>query len=540
MMKNTFILVPALLLIGLIGIFISLEFPNYKLDPLWASIFLVILAAAPWTAHLLLRSHDERETEDSTETNAPRAWSFFLGSVGIIVLLLSEHVPDTHHFRELVTHIGVALVIAGLVSLLLEWPDYQHYISKRLANLLMGRAYLRGLHETELQKLRLDIDSVLVGTTEDIERPGGFYKFLHSKFEEALLTSYRTNFIHDSFYLESAEPRVSWPDLPADHLEKTISVTYKLFRGYGKEKTNRIKIPWSTVVYARTLPDFTADDITNAQAIQSGLINPSCQMMKFIAERLNINNNGAIGDSADIQITEFVDSFNTFLKNIDFPSSEVFEEEIRNQKLFSKEIRALAASGVSANYKPSLWRMVLEECFLGSVRQTQAPKSIYLKDLTLVVGLPEKIAKEGKGLKKDKVRTFRFDANKFGLYCATLDAEIELKIYHPKETFDEVAFEVAFEYCVPEGDKFAPEENADVDLEYTIGVKAKGEAVTYRMNLPTRDPIFTLLFPKGTKTYAGSFGYVDAEKVVCGRERVLVHFDGWLLRGHGVSVSYYL
>jgi hypothetical protein len=222
----------------------------------------------------------------------------------------------------------------------------------------------------------------------------------------------------------------------------------------------------------------------------------------------------------------------TALKNVCAGGNLITDDLLRDVDL-TPEVGKLRAETIPQEYKATLNQLILHDHFRLELRRLPLPKSVYLFDLELTVTPPERIIKEKIATRK----TFHFDAETFALISADGDDPIPLKIRVSTE--EKLQLDVSFEYQVPYADKLAREEGIEVRIHSERGVRAVGESLSIKMNVPTRDPNFSFTFPEGYRTDVSWFGYMGTGHPLSNEENVGVRFDGWLLPGHGVSLAWY-
>ncbi len=134
------------------------------------------------------------------------AWGSIGCLLGVLIMLLalyieavlcpvSDHVgcSISHLSRlgiELLKHLGVALVVLGLVGIILDFRDWREYFQERLAEIIVKRSYLERLDRSELISLQTDTLKAFF-KVEDIDRKGSFLDYFHSKIRDFIGSPYR-------------------------------------------------------------------------------------------------------------------------------------------------------------------------------------------------------------------------------------------------------------------------------------------------------------------------------------------------------------
>lgn len=144
--------------------------------------------------------------------NKPNTWGLLIALTGLITVLLTvifEELlkPPTHitivsiKFFE---HVGVALIILGLVGIIVDFDDWRKYFQERLAETIVKRDYLRTLDEAELLSLQTDTLKAFF-QVDDIDRKGSFLEYFHTRIRDFIGSPYRedTHAILSIMYTDS-------------------------------------------------------------------------------------------------------------------------------------------------------------------------------------------------------------------------------------------------------------------------------------------------------------------------------------------------
>lgn len=181
------------------------------------------------------------------------AWGFCACLCGLMLMLLALHIEAvlcpisndggchiSHPTRlgiQLLEHLGVALIVLGLVGIMVDFRDWREYFQERLAEIVVKRSYLGTLDRNELISLQTDTLKAFF-KVEDIDRKGSFLDYFHSRIRDFIGSPYRedvrnimvlTPTSEDDGYLvkdhlsyscrkvgESIQPTVRWSMDPTD------------------------------------------------------------------------------------------------------------------------------------------------------------------------------------------------------------------------------------------------------------------------------------------------------------------------------------
>lgn len=157
--------------------------------------------------------------------NKPNSWGILIALIGLITVLLTiifEEVikPPTHitivslKFFE---HLGIALVILGLVGVIVDFDDWRKYFQERLAETIIKRDYLRNLDQPELLSLQTDTLKAFF-QVDDIDRKGSFLEYFHTRIRDFIGSPYRED-THAIMTIDYTDSK--------DLLEVEDSITYK-------------------------------------------------------------------------------------------------------------------------------------------------------------------------------------------------------------------------------------------------------------------------------------------------------------------------
>lgn len=124
-------------------------------------------------------------------------WGAFSVLGGLIALLGSLYLDELHHpttyriFLELLSHVGIALLLLGIVGIVLEFKNWRVYFEERLANIIQKKEFLRTLEPDQLRILLKDVFRAIY-KVDEFDR-NSFHDFLASKIQNYVGDPYREN-----------------------------------------------------------------------------------------------------------------------------------------------------------------------------------------------------------------------------------------------------------------------------------------------------------------------------------------------------------
>ncbi|HWN09931.1 MAG TPA: hypothetical protein VNO50_11830 [Pyrinomonadaceae bacterium] len=155
----------------------------------------------------------------------PNTWGLAISLTGLMAVLLTvildERLKPPGHITSITLgffeHLGVALIILGLVGIIVDFDDWQKYFQERLAETIVKRDYLRTLDEPELLSLQTDTLKAFF-QVDDIDRKGSFLEYFHTRIRDFIGSPYR----EDAYAIMSITHTDS-----RDLLQVEDSITYK-------------------------------------------------------------------------------------------------------------------------------------------------------------------------------------------------------------------------------------------------------------------------------------------------------------------------
>ena len=100
--------------------------------------------------------------------------------------------PHVKVFMELFKHIGIAFLLIGGISCLLEIPHWQEYFKQRLADVVVEQKYLEKMDVKQIEDLQLRTWKRLFKGAE-IDREGSFLGHFEEKLKTLIGSPYREN-----------------------------------------------------------------------------------------------------------------------------------------------------------------------------------------------------------------------------------------------------------------------------------------------------------------------------------------------------------
>jgi hypothetical protein len=136
--------------------------------------------------------------EDNRKNNKSRLWGLFfilIGSLIILLTLLLEY--PVNNFKQLgvlflkfFEHVGIAAIILGLVTIIVDFDTWRKYFQERLADTIVRRDFLETLSPEKLVDLQTDTMTAYY-KTEDVSREDSFLKFFRAKIQDFIGSPYR-------------------------------------------------------------------------------------------------------------------------------------------------------------------------------------------------------------------------------------------------------------------------------------------------------------------------------------------------------------
>lgn len=183
-------------------------------------------------------SNEESTNKTKKPTKEPMKFQFAASIInlvfaGLILLIFAEMTTEYigGHTATLIAHLGVAFIVAALVTFALEIPHNREYIKKVLSDIVIKRDFLKTLDDPQLTDLRRDCDLARLNFPD--EKTGGnftrevehsFYKYVAEEAWTKLITShYRTDYTKSTIFSNNNCPDGFW-------IKKDVT-KYTLYKG---------------------------------------------------------------------------------------------------------------------------------------------------------------------------------------------------------------------------------------------------------------------------------------------------------------------
>lgn len=148
-------------------------------------------------------SYSENESYTSTtDTNQDKTslfWGFAVFIFGIAVSSITLLVKDLpiknnfiHWLEELFDEIGIALIILGAFSIILETKAWRDYFGKRLSDIIVEQKFLENLNPEQLSSFQANLLKARF-QNQDIARKGSFSKYCIDNIQDYINLPYRGN-----------------------------------------------------------------------------------------------------------------------------------------------------------------------------------------------------------------------------------------------------------------------------------------------------------------------------------------------------------
>jgi hypothetical protein len=142
-------------------------------------------------------------------------WGFISILLGVLIILSVSYYEVVQHpdsplklvVVEFLKHVGVALLVLGLVGIILDFRDWREYFQEQLAEIVTRRVYLETLDKGELVTLQTDTLKAFF-KAQDIDRQGSFLEYFHSRIRDFIASPYREDL--KNFLVISPESEDRW------------------------------------------------------------------------------------------------------------------------------------------------------------------------------------------------------------------------------------------------------------------------------------------------------------------------------------------
>jgi hypothetical protein len=153
-----------------------------------------------------------------------------IGSFLIVVAILlgmkkkGMHIEYQDVMIEFINHVGIALLLIGIVSIIVEMDHWLHYFRRRVADVIVGHEHLNTLHKQELISIQTQVLKAYFKNTT-LSDEGGLFKYYQNNLQHLIDDPYREKFASyfHVFYFESTRTMLK--------VEHTLSWTCKANKG---------------------------------------------------------------------------------------------------------------------------------------------------------------------------------------------------------------------------------------------------------------------------------------------------------------------
>lgn len=148
------------------------------------------------------RKTHKSDSPSAHEHNKALAWGLSSVLIGIVIILLALLIEENEHLPHLVVivlklseHLGMAAIVLGIVSIIVEFHDWQDYFQRRLADIVIERKYLTTLDREKLLDLQTDTLKAYF-KDENIDHKESFLDFFRTKIQEFIGSPYKEGTRH--------------------------------------------------------------------------------------------------------------------------------------------------------------------------------------------------------------------------------------------------------------------------------------------------------------------------------------------------------
>ncbi|HEV7644566.1 MAG TPA: hypothetical protein VGO50_11530 [Pyrinomonadaceae bacterium] len=145
---------------------------------------------------------DNRKKNPKKRDYKAKIWGAFFSLFGLIAILIALYIEE--YFKNLAIipnelsilslrfseHVGVALIVLGLVSLIVDFDSWRKYFQERLAETIVKRDYLKTLRKEQLTNLQTDT-LIALFEMEDINKEDSFLEYFRAKLQTFIASPYR-------------------------------------------------------------------------------------------------------------------------------------------------------------------------------------------------------------------------------------------------------------------------------------------------------------------------------------------------------------
>jgi hypothetical protein len=139
---------------------------------------------------------ESKESGDKSAIKTREAIIFIgLGLALTLLTIILDHenaISKLGLLLDFLSHVGLGLVIIGLLTILLDFNHWTHYFEKRLSNIVTEKQYLQTLDKDSLAQLQTEVLKAYFNNNE-IGGSDGFLTHYQKNIQSLINTPFRTN-----------------------------------------------------------------------------------------------------------------------------------------------------------------------------------------------------------------------------------------------------------------------------------------------------------------------------------------------------------
>lgn len=140
----------------------------------------------------------EKNSNGAARNSEQKRDSIAFIALGLVLILLSIAMdPEKPHtvwktLLEFISHIGIGLLLLGILTILLDFSHWTHYFEKRLSNIVTEKKYLQTLDKNSLISLQTEVLKAYFNN-DDIGGSDGFLNYYQRNIQILISNPFRTN-----------------------------------------------------------------------------------------------------------------------------------------------------------------------------------------------------------------------------------------------------------------------------------------------------------------------------------------------------------
>lgn len=165
---------------------------------------------------------------------------FILG--GIIFWLVGDNVDKNiyPHWNSFITGLSYTIIALGIISSMIDLPDWKNYFGERLKEIVLDRKYLENLNDSELIGVQREILKSRY-KEYDIDKDGSFLNFMQESIEKLINSPYREH-VASSCHISEHEPGILYYKEKMSYTLK--SVGKDTLKSGGKNRIENVIWTW--------------------------------------------------------------------------------------------------------------------------------------------------------------------------------------------------------------------------------------------------------------------------------------------------------